>query len=139
MDWRKACIPRGASLSLLTLTHHRRRDDPQDSSENSLHDMTMHIGQAIVPALVLEGQSSVIDAQEMQDGGLEVMDVNRVLGDVVTEVIGSAVSDAGLDATAGHPDREATRMMIPAIGLGVHISLHEHGPAEFARPDNQRF
>ena len=49
----------------------------------------------------------MVDAQAVQDRGVQVVDVDRVLDDVVAEVVGLAVDDARLDAAAGEPDGEA--------------------------------
>ena len=67
--------------------------------------MPVDVGQPVVAALEVVGQPFVVDAQEVEDRGLEVVDVDGVLGDVVAEVVGLAVGDAGLDAAAGEPDR----------------------------------
>ena len=45
----------------------------------------------------------MVDAQAMENGGVQVADMHRVLGDVVAEVVGRAELDAGLDAAAGQP------------------------------------
>jgi len=37
----------------------------------------MHIGEAEAAALVLVGEFRVVDAQQVQDGGLQVVDVDR--------------------------------------------------------------
>ena len=41
------------------------------------------IRQAEVAALMTEGQFLVVDAHQVQDGGIQIMHVNGVLGDVV--------------------------------------------------------
>ena len=56
----------------------------------------MDVGQAVVAALELEGQPGVVDAQAVEDRGVQVVDVDRVLDDVVAEVVGLAVGDARL-------------------------------------------
>ena len=81
----------------------------------------MHVGQPVVPSLVPERQLGVVDAQAMQDRGVQVMDVDGIAGDVVAEVVGRAVSDAGLDASAAQPDREAARMVVAAVILAVSV------------------
>ena len=48
-------------------------------------------GQPLVEALELEGEPFVVDAQAVQDRGVQVVDVDRVLDDVVAEVVGLAV------------------------------------------------
>ena len=50
----------------------------------------------------------------MQDRGLQVVDVDRILDDVEAQVVGSAVGHPGLDAAAGHPHGEGLRMVIAA-------------------------
>ena len=42
----------------------------------------------------------MIDAELMEDGGLEIPDVNGIFDDVVGEVVGLAVDDARFDARA---------------------------------------
>ena len=65
-----------------------------------------HVGQAEVAALRAVGQLRVIDAERAQDRRVEIVDMDRILHDVVAEVVGLAVRDAALDAAAGHPDAE---------------------------------
>jgi hypothetical protein len=50
----------------------------------------MNIGQSEVSSLKPVRQPLVIDPQAMQDGGVEVMHVDRVARDVVAEIIGFA-------------------------------------------------
>jgi len=66
----------------------------------------MHVGQA---ALEFVGQAFVVDAEWVQHGRLEVVDVDGVFGGVVGEVVGLAEGEVAFDAAAGHPDREGGR------------------------------
>ena len=95
----------------------------------------MHVGEAEVTPLEAEGQGFVVDSQEMKDGGLEVVDVNGILGHVVAKSTGATVNHAGFHSAAGHPHREAARVVIPSevlvAGLGVG------GTAEFSPPDDE--
>ena len=50
------------------------------SRHDFLHHFAADVGQAEVAALEAEGEPGVIDAQEVQDGGLEVVDVDAALG-----------------------------------------------------------
>src|SRR6516225_8534928 len=52
------------------------------SSQKSLDQLAMNVGQAVVPALEPEGQAGVIDPKLVQDGGVEIVDVDRILDDV---------------------------------------------------------
>ena len=63
------------------------------------------IRQTEVTALMTEGQFLVVNPHQVQDGGIQIMNVNGVLGDVVGEVIGLAILETGLHTPAGHPHR----------------------------------
>jgi hypothetical protein len=54
----------------------------------------------------------VIQPEQMQDRGLQVVDVNFVFHDVVAEFVGGAQGDSFLDASPGQPDRKCSRVMI---------------------------
>ena len=47
------------------------------------HDMSVDIGQPEVASLVFEGQSFVVDTQQVKNGRMEIMYVNAVFGDIV--------------------------------------------------------
>ena len=47
------------------------------------HDMSVNVGQPEVASLVFEGQSFMVDALQVQNGGMEIMHVNAVFGDIV--------------------------------------------------------
>ena len=40
------------------------------SPQNFLHHFPVHVGQAIVSALIAEGQALVVDAEEVLEGGV---------------------------------------------------------------------
>ena len=56
--------------------------------EYFFHNFPVHIGQPIVPALESEREFGVIDAELVENGGLQVVDVYGILGHVVTDVVG---------------------------------------------------
>src|SRR5439155_23101796 len=97
------------------------------------HHFAMHIRQAEVAALKAVRQSEVVDAEQMEHGGVQVVDGDDVFDGVVAELVGGAVGDAGPDAAAGQPDSEALDVVVAAVALG-------HGrTAELAAPDDQGF
>src|SRR4051812_32421022 len=75
----------------------------------------------------------------MQQGGVEIVNADRIGRDVVAEIIRRTVSDSRLHAAAGEPHREAPRMMVAAIVIGPEIALAIHSAAEFTAPDDKRF
>lgn len=93
-------------------THHRL-------GEQRLDDVAVDVGEAEMAALEFIGETEVIDAEAMENGGVEVVDIHGVTGDVVAEVVGFTVGEAGFDAAAGEPEGEATGMVIaPVIDFG---------------------
>ena len=62
-----------------------------DQTRMSRTTLPVHVGQAEVAALVAVGQPLVIEAEQVQDRRLQVVDVDRVLDDVEAEVVGRAV------------------------------------------------
>ena len=64
-------------------------------------DIAVHIRQPMIAPLVAERQPPVVDAEAVQHGGVQVVDVDGIARDVVGKVVGLAVTHAGLDAAAG--------------------------------------
>ena len=95
-------------------------------------------GQPLIEPLVAVGEALVVDAEQVQHRGVEVADVDRVLDDVVAEVVGLAVDRAALRAAAGHPHREAARVVVAAVVRLRQPALAVDRPAELAAPDDER-
>ena len=109
------------------------------SGKNSPHQLSMHIGQPVLASLVLEGQLLVVDAQQMENRRIEVMHMDRVLCNVVAEIIGLTITDSAFYASTGHPGRETTWVVITAVIksiVGLEV-LSIGGPAKFAGKYNQ--
>src|SRR4051812_42825112 len=85
------------------------------SGEDVLHHIPMHIRESEIPSLKAVRQPLVIDAQPVQYRCIEVMNVDRVLGDVVAVVVCFAVDEARLYAAAGHPEGEAPAVVVAAV------------------------
>src|SRR5271157_4611186 len=76
----------------------RLRSEPEKRSRRSNQDsldrtVFLDAREPHVQALELEAQAAVVDAQAVQNRGVEVVDVRGVLDDVVTEVVGLAIHD----------------------------------------------
>ena len=78
------------------------------------YDFALYVGQPKVTSLVFEGQLGVVDAEDVKDRRLQVVDVNWVLDDVVTVVVCLTVHHSWLAAAAGQPHREAARAVAHA-------------------------
>jgi hypothetical protein len=81
----------------------------------------------------------VVDAEEVEQRGLEVMHVNRVGRAAHREVVGGTVGDPGADAAAGEPDGEGIRVVVvPPLLAVLDRTLEEQCAAELAAPDDER-
>ncbi len=78
-------------------------------------------------------EAGVVDAHEVENGGVQVVDVQLVLDGAEAEVVGGADGGAGFDATARHPHREAGRIVVAAVAFLAHRRA-----AELTAPDDER-
>src|SRR6266498_1054574 len=112
-----------------------------NSGEQFPDHLPLHVGQAEIAAGAAEGQFFVIKSEQGQDGGVQVVDVDLVLGRLETVFIGGAVDITAAHATSGHPHAEAIVIMVAAINLaGVAPGggqFHGGCPTEFTSPDDQ--
>jgi len=81
----------------------------------------------------------VVESEEMEDGGLKVVDVDFVLGDVEAEVVGFAVG-SGFGAATGHEGGEGLGMVV-AAGFTAEggFGFDHGGAAGFAAPNDEGF
>jgi len=92
----------------------------------------------LIESLKLVCQLVVVDPKTVQNRSIEVADRDRILDDVVTIIIGLAISDSLLNAAARHPCGVAAWMVIAPIVLFAQSSLAIDGATELTSPDNQR-
>ena len=86
-------------------------------SNQVFNNFAVYVGEAIPSSKVLVDEFFVIDTHQVHDGSLEIMDVNRIFGDVVAEVICLAIDHPGLHTAPCHEYGECSRMMVSAIIL----------------------
>ena len=94
-------------------------------------------GQLGLKALEVVGEPLVVDAEQVQERGLEVSDVHRVFNNVVGELVGFAMDDAALDAAARHPEAEAARVMVAAVVGRSELALGVDRSPELAAPEDE--
>src|SRR6185369_14000926 len=83
-------------------------------SQQLFHHFPAYISQPIVAALEAVGQLEVVQAEQVENRRVQIVDVNFFLDRVKTEFVGRAQDNAGFDAAAGQPNREAMRVMVAA-------------------------
>ena len=63
----------------------------------------MDVGQSKIASLETIGQLGMIEAQQVKQGCVEIVDVNSVLHRVKAELVAFAQRDPGLDAATRQP------------------------------------
>ena len=121
-------------MSSLQQTNEKRR-----SGEDLVDDAAVDVGEAVAATLKTVGEPLVIDPHQMHERCMKVVDVDPIPDDVVPELAGFAVTDSPLHAAAGHPHREAARMMVsPEISPRRVMSLTVVRSPELSPPDDKR-
>ncbi len=60
--------------------------------DDVVNNVAVDVGQAKVAALVWIGKAFVVDAHEVEKGGVEVVDMDGVLGYIDAIVVGGAIA-----------------------------------------------
>jgi hypothetical protein len=97
---------------------------------------TVDVGQTIVAAGVAEGELLVVESQEVQDRGVEVVNVDSILANGDPEFVRRAIGDSPLHATSGKPRRKNLVMVFATCVIRLFVV---GSAAELGGPDDQRF
>ncbi len=79
----------------------------------------------------------MLNAETMQNGGVQVAQVYGILGNVVTEIVTGTVGNAGLDAATSQPYGKAPTVMIATAARITKLALAEDRSAEFGEEQYQ--
>ena len=73
------------------------------------------IGEGGGTAVIGEGELVVIEAEGVQEGGVEVVDGDDVIDGTVTKIIGLTMDITRFETTAGKPQGKAMAIMVTTI------------------------
>ena len=107
--------------------------------EHLLDHVAVDVGEAELAAHEAVCQAGMVETEQVEHSGLEVIYVDQVFENVQAEIIGFPNDLAGFDASAGHPHCEAVGVVI-ASGVGGVFGTAEfrhRGATEFTAPDNE--
>lgn len=97
-----------------------------------MNDISGDIGESEVAAGVAEGELFVIESEEVQDGGVEIVDVHAVMNGAKPEFVRFSPCHAAADTATGEERGEAV-MVVVASG-----AIFGGGSAsEFATPEDE--
>src|SRR5262245_7962174 len=84
------------------------------SHQYVLHDLAMHIGQSVVATLEAERQFGVVHTHLVEDGRLQIVDVDFALYHVVTDLVGLTVNVAWFKTATGEPHGVSVDVVVAA-------------------------
>src|SRR5882672_7886842 len=82
------------------------------SADNRFHHFACHVRQAVVAATVAIGELLVVEAEQMQEGGMKIVDADFIHCGLVADLIAGAVMSARLDPSTREPNRVRVRVMV---------------------------
>ena len=102
------------------------------SGQYILHHVSMDICKSKVPAIEPIGQSLMINPAEVQNRGMKVVKMARVLHRPITERVGFAIMNPAPHSTPGKPRSEGIRVMVTPLA-----SLRIGGSSKFTTTNHQ--
>ena len=84
-----------------------------------MDDVSVDVGKPEVAAPVTVSESGVVNPQQVQDGGMIIMNVARIGDDIQAEFISFTVDFATLDTSSCQQTGESTRPVAAARRLGI--------------------
>lgn len=79
-----------------------------------MNDFAVDVGQPIVPTGVAIGQPFVVEAQRMQDRGLEIMHVDGIFGHFKAELVRCTIGESGFDTATRQPHCKGVWVVVSA-------------------------
>ena len=82
----------------------------------------------------------MVESHQVEQGGVQVANMNAVLDSAVAEFVRRAISEPSLHPTPGKPDRVTVMIVIAASRLSpTDGNLHTGRASEFTAAENQSF
>src|SRR5690606_26452182 len=122
-----APMPRKINRRAMSLPNRSR------SGEQILDDFSIDHRRPLGPAVVPERQLQVVEAEQMQDGRMDVVRIHLLADRLQSDLARLAERRAGPAAAAGEPLRVAPRIVVAPVG-----ALAERRAPELRCPDDQR-
>ena len=99
-----------------------------------MDDFALHVGQAAFEAVVVKGQSLMLQPEQVQDRRVKIMHCHNILHGLVAEFIRRAVGVAAFYPGPGKPRGEAVGIVVAPARPG----LEGWHPAKLGAPDHER-
>lgn len=98
-----------------------------------MDDASMDVGESEVPTIISEGEFLVVESEQMEECGMQIVHMDFILYGMVAEFVGFAKGEAGFYPSSSEEQGETIGIVIASgsIFLGIW------SPAEFAAPPDQ--
>ena len=84
-------------------------------SQDLLDHFAGNIGQPVTSAVVVIGQSLVVEPEQVKNGGVQIVHADAIFNGFVANLICLPVTNSSLDPRAGHPLQESFRVVITSL------------------------
>src|ERR1051326_281253 len=101
-----------------------------------VNDLPRNIRQPEITSVVPVGQLLVVETQQGQDGGVQIMNVHLVFDCCTAKLAGGAVDGATFDAAPGQNGAEGFGVVVPA-GIIISVAVADGLAAELPAPNHQ--
>ena len=71
--------------------------------QNVLDDLSVNVSEPIIPSLEAMSQLFVIESQQMEYGGMQVVNVDRLLADVEAQFVRRTIRCSSFDSATRQP------------------------------------
>src|SRR5262245_1239585 len=122
--WARSLLLGMAIISLQNCAHDANLDSAEAylhsnhvSRQDFPHHLSIHVRQSVIAAGVAVSQRLVVQTQEVQDRGMQIVDVNAAADHLVTKLIGFPVAKTAADAAASQKCRKTFGLMFAAVLL----------------------
>ena len=102
------------------------------SRDDVVDHTSTHVGEPEVSPGVPEGQLFVVQAHQVEDGGVQITNVSTIFHRPHSKFVSGSVAVARLDTSAGHPDGEPEMVVVPAGLVGRDVG--GRGATELTSP-----
>ncbi|MEY3459406.1 MAG: hypothetical protein RL215_2563 [Planctomycetota bacterium] len=103
------------------------------SADDGVDDISGDIGQSEVAAGVAEGELFVIESEEVEEGGMEIMDMDAIMDGAEPEFVRFAPGHSTANTAPGEPCGEAIVVVIASGAI-----FGGGGASKFTSPEDER-
>ena len=103
-----------------------------------MHYLAVDIGESTLDTVVIVSQLGVVDSEEMQHSGVEIVPRNRPLNGFPTDLIRVPERETWFEACTGHPATETVAIVVTTRANFVLRGLCKRRSPKLGREQHQR-